>query len=198
MTEDLAATRRHLRRLRAALPEHELSRHTAAIAGHLLRGLRRRPRGLMLAGYFGIHGEVDLSPWLERLVADGYRVAMPMLDCQRTGRMQFRLWQPERALCRNAFGILEPCRRARRVWRRELDLVLLPVVGFDAAGNRLGMGGGYYDRYFARQRAPGRHRPRLVGIAHAFQELPGIPANAWDVPLDAVITELGWRRFPGR
>jgi len=71
--------------------------------------------------------------------------------------------------------------------------VLVPVVGFDRRGNRLGMGAGFYDRALRRRLDAGRpwRRPRLVGVAFARQELPGIAASAWDVPLDLIVTELG-------
>ncbi len=71
-----------------------------------------------------------------------------------------------------------------------LDLLLLPLVGFDADGHRLGMGGGFYDRTLAALRPPRcGQRPRLVGIAHDCQRLIQIVPRPWDIPLDAVVTE---------
>jgi 5-formyltetrahydrofolate cyclo-ligase len=74
-----------------------------------------------------------------------------------------------------------------------LDVVVLPLVGFDRRGNRLGMGAGYYDRALRRRLDTTRHwrRPRLVGVAFACQELPAIPVSPWDVPLDLIVTEHG-------
>jgi 5-formyltetrahydrofolate cyclo-ligase len=74
-----------------------------------------------------------------------------------------------------------------------IDVVVLPVVGFDRRGNRLGMGAGYYDRALRRRQDAARawRRPLLVGVAFACQELPAIPASPWDVPLDLIVTERG-------
>lgn len=189
------AIRLQLRRIRAGLSDKTLSRHSSAIAAHARRCLRLLgPR--ILAGYFGIRGEIDLTKLLVEQAADGTRIAMPILDRHRPGSMHFRVWSPGAPLCRNAFGIPEPCQDARRVWRRELDVVLVPLVAFDASGHRLGMGGGYYDRYFAPRLHSTGKRPRLIGIAHAFQQVPCVERQPWDVPLDAVITEAGWTRFP--
>ena len=192
--DSTAQTRARLRRTRAELSERALARNSAAICDHAQRCLRLlRPH--TLAGYFGIRGEIDITGLLESEALHGIRLAMPVLERHRPGQMHFRAWKPGQRLCRNGFGIAEPCPEAARVWRRELDTVLLPLVGFDAHGHRLGMGGGYYDRYFARNRLSRQRRPYLVGIAHDFQQVPTLTPNAWDVPLDAVITESGWRRF---
>jgi 5-formyltetrahydrofolate cyclo-ligase len=80
-------------------------------------------------------------------------------------------------------------RRARRP-ARALDLLFVPLVAFDDAGNRLGMGGGYYDRTLAYLRLR-RHwyRPRVIGLAHTLQRVASLPKNAWNVPVDAVVTE---------
>ncbi len=80
----------------------------------------------------------------------------------------------------------------RRLSARDLDLVFVPLVGFDATGMRLGMGAGYYDRAFAflRQRRHWRH-PRLIGLAYSFQQVPHIEGAPHDVRLNCVITEKG-------
>ena len=89
----------------------------------------------------------------------------------------------------NRLGIIEP-QTSRTVGARWLDLVLVPLVGFDAHGMRLGMGAGFYDRAFAYRRWRRAWRgPKLVGVGYAFQQLPEIVAAAHDVRLDAVVTE---------
>ena len=91
------------------------------------------------------------------------------------------------------FGIPEPARiHDRRIKSIALDLVLLPLVAFDTAGHRLGMGGGYYDHSFEFiRRRVHWNKPRLVGLAYEFQRLPLIEPEPWDVSLDAVATEQG-------
>src|SRR5690606_40461575 len=75
--------------------------------------------------------------------------------------------------------------------RRSPDL---PLVAFDARGNRLGMGGGFYDRTFARAPRARTLRPRLVGLAHHFQQVASLPAEPWDIPLDAIATDATDRK----
>jgi 5-formyltetrahydrofolate cyclo-ligase len=106
------------------------------------------------------------------------------------GELRFTRWRPGQALRANRYGIGEPVALARPP---RLDLVVLPLVAFDAQGRRLGMGGGYYDRRLARARAT--RRPLRVGYAFALQEVASVPAAAHDVALDAVVTERGVRRF---
>lgn len=188
--------RLRMRQQRAGLSDAVIAEHSAAISDHALRRLRLL-RPLTLAGYFGIRGEIDILPLLEQQSGRGVRIAIPILERHRPGRMHFRAWYPGAPLCHNAFGIPEPCHDAPRLWRRELDVVLLPLVAFDRTGYRLGMGGGYYDRYFARRRF-GSHRPRLIGVAHGFQQVAQLQRQPWDVPLDGVVTEGGWTWFHGR
>ena len=106
--------------------------------------------------------------------------------------MAFVALEPFARLERSSYGLLEPSshRRIRNIGAG-IDVVLVPLLGFDRAGHRLGMGGGFYDRMLRRRRDPGRawRRPRLVGIAYACQELEYIEPASWDVGLDYVVTE---------
>lgn len=108
--------------------------------------------------------------------------------------MRFQLWRPSEALVRNRFGIPEPRADPRRVVAlRRLDVVLVPLVGVDPRGQRLGMGGGYYDRALAHSRlsrqSPGVGRPVLIGVAFERQRVRALHVRRWDVPLDALVTE---------
>ena len=89
-------------------------------------------------------------------------------------------------------------RRSAPPWinTRALDLVLAPLVAFDDQGHRLGMGGGFYDRHFGG--LPERLRPLLVGVAHEIQRADALPTQPWDMPLDGILTEAGWRTFSPR
>jgi 5-formyltetrahydrofolate cyclo-ligase len=138
-------------------------------------------------------GEVNVRPCLEEAWRRGAAVFVPRITSRRRGRMAFVPWVPGIAQHRNAFGIDEPAEARRRASAVHLDVVVLPVVGFDRRGNRLGMGAGYYDRVLRRRLDPARRwrRPRLVGVAFACQELDAIAASPWDVPLDLIVTERG-------
>jgi 5-formyltetrahydrofolate cyclo-ligase len=107
--------------------------------------------------------------------------------------LRFARWLPHtQRLQRNRFNIPEP-RRARPLAAQQMQVILLPLTGFDAQGNRLGMGGGFYDRSL---RAPRRrHPPLLVGVAHTAQQVDELPTEAWDIPLDKVVTDSGSLRF---
>jgi 5-formyltetrahydrofolate cyclo-ligase len=106
--------------------------------------------------------------------------------------MNFLPFEPRLATATNFFGITEPTGGpARRLLPLQFDTIVVPLLGFDRRGTRLGMGAGYYDRTLRRRIDPARgfRRPRLIGVAYACQELPFIDAASWDVPLDYVVTE---------
>ena len=148
------------------------------------------------AAYLPHGGEVDLRPLLERAWRDGRESYLPVVG---RGRLRFLPYAPGTPLRRNRYGIAEPDLPARwQVRAQALDLILVPLVAYDPQGNRLGMGGGYYDRTFAFLHRRRWRRPLLVGAAFAFQRVPALHANPWDVPLDGVATELGLEWFPPR
>jgi 5-formyltetrahydrofolate cyclo-ligase len=153
--------------------------------------LRSRAR---VAGFIPHDGEIDVIPVLERLRSMGKSVYLPALH---GSRLCFLPWEPGTRLVLNRFGIPEPdINIDRRCPPYALDLVLMPLVAFDAAGNRLGMGAGYYDRTFAfLRRCNAGRRPLLLGVGFALQEVEALPTRAWDVPLHGVATETGARFF---
>ncbi|CCQ09874.1 5-formyltetrahydrofolate cyclo-ligase [Pseudoalteromonas luteoviolacea B = ATCC 29581] len=89
----------------------------------------------------------------------------------------------------NAYGILEPVLNCSEVCPiAQLDLLLMPLVAFDKQGNRMGMGGGYYDRTLASYYKQNWETPRLIGLAHDCQQVDELPTEVWDVPLQAILT----------
>lgn len=153
--------------------------------------LRRVSR---VACYLAGDGEMDLAPTLARLWNAGKQVYLPSLH---GSSLWFLPAIPATPMLRNRFGIPEPAvGPGTRVAPFALDLVLMPLVAFDPSGNRLGMGGGFYDRtfaYLARRRY--WRKPLLIGTAYDFQRLDSLPARPWDVPLHGVLTERGLERF---
>lgn len=180
--------------LRRALPARERSLRSHALCVQLARsGLLARAR--RIACFWPNDAEVDLSALFPRLWQTGKQVYLPVIAGSRLWFAPFRHDTP---LADNRFGIPEPAIGRRHACPLlALDIVLMPLVAFDGQGNRLGMGGGYYDRTFA-QRAHRTHlrRPLLVGTAFTFQRREHIDARSWDVRLDAAITEAGleWLR----
>lgn len=185
---NLGALRRSLRAGRRRIGPSARRAASAAVAKKL-SALPAFQRASRVAGYWPADGEIDPLPALARAFAAGKACYLPVLCPRRDGYLHFAPWWPGAPLRRNRFGIPEPI-TPHREWlaARMLDLVLVPLVGFDMAGNRLGMGGGYYDRSFDFVRPACWHRPRLVGVAFDSQRIDGLPRRAWDVPLDAVLT----------
>lgn len=190
------ALRRELRRQRSSLSPSEQAR----AAGQLARNLaatRLFRTSRRIAVYLPNDGEIATHPVMTRLWAMGKECFLPMLSRLRHDRLWFAPYLPDTALAGNRFGIPEPVVPAR-AWVRaqELDLILMPLVAFDSQGNRLGMGGGYYDKSlaFLRHRQAWR-KPHLIGLAHDFQQVPRLEAFPWDIPLHAVVTDRGAHLF---
>jgi 5-formyltetrahydrofolate cyclo-ligase len=144
--------------------------------------------------YLPNDGEIDpsgLMDWCHQMKKNVYLPVMPEGLIANKNCLLFQSFVPGTTpLVSGKFGILEPPFVMKDCIRPlMLNLVFLPLVGFDRKGNRLGMGGGYYDKTFA-YRLSDFHRPRLIGLAHSVQETEDIVPNPWDIPLDAVFTEL--------
>ncbi len=163
-----------------------------AVASTLL-ALPEVTRARQVAGYWAVRGELPLLGVVTRLPADSH-YCLPVLH--PTGSLRFAPWQPGAPILSNRFGIPEPANGTQALAPEQLDVVLMPLLGFTRAGDRLGTGGGWYDRSFAfRKLAPAP--PLLVGVGFACQELDHdwIP-QPWDVPLDAIVTERELIRSP--
>lgn len=189
---DRNTLRRQLRQQRRALSPQQ--RRQAA--HQLQRYLGSHPLFLHsqhIAFYLPNDGELDLQPLIERAWAMGKRCYLPVLSPLYHNRLWFAPYHPHSRLQTNRFGIPEP----KQNWRemrpvQSLDLILTPLVAFDDQGNRLGMGGGYYDRTLAYLRLR-KHwkKPRLIGTAYGFQQVSHLDAANWDVPLHGIATEQG-------
>ncbi|WP_185267696.1 5-formyltetrahydrofolate cyclo-ligase [Halopseudomonas xiamenensis] len=185
-----SALRRQLRSARRALTPQQ--QHQAS--QRLLRQLAQHPlfrRSRHIAFYLANDGEIDPAALLRHAQRLGKHCYLPVITGWPANRMHFQRLLPNQRWVRNRFGIREPLLNRglqARPWR--LQLVLMPLVGFDRAGNRLGMGGGFYDRTFAfRQRRQGWAGPQLLGLAHECQRVEQLPTAAWDIPLDGIVSD---------
>ncbi len=194
-SQDLSrpALRRKLRQARRALSP--LQQRLAARA--LYRQLAQHPlfrRARHLALYLPNDGEIDPRPLLRAAQKRGKATYLPVLAPWPRTRMVFQRVGSGERWTRNRFRISEPLAdagRQRKAWA--LDLVLLPLVGFDEQGGRLGMGGGFYDRslaYLARRK--NGHKPTLIGLAHECQKVDRLALASWDIPLAGTVTDAGW------
>jgi len=194
MTVDRAAHRRQLRaelrQRRRDLPAVQRIAGADRLAEHLL-GLPFAPSTGYVAGYWAMDGEIALHAWQLKLP----RSCAYCLPVLAGDILQFVPWRPGDPLVSNAYGIPEPdVSPGSRLDAEQMSLVVLPLVGFDRRGGRLGMGGGWYDRTFAfRQDRPAP--PWLVGAAFATQQVETLDVADWDVGLDAVCTESSTHVF---
>jgi len=187
MTTAREERRRDLRERRRAIPAQARIAAAEQLAGRLL-ALPFAPEAGAVAGYWATDGEIALHAWQLRL-PPAVSYCLPVIGDDAV--LRFAPWRPGAPLVSNRFGIPEPdVSSGMLLDPTELALVVMPLVGFDAGGNRLGMGGGWYDRGFAfRNAAASAPRPWLVGAGFAMQQLDAIEPAAWDVPMDAVCTE---------
>jgi 5-formyltetrahydrofolate cyclo-ligase len=174
------------RRRREASPAERMAAGEAVAAALLAHP--RFPSAGYVAGYWAMQGEVPLH-LLQLHLPEALVWCLPCV--QTDGSLRFAPWRPGDPLVSNRYGIPEPeLERESLLPAREMALVVLPLLGFSAEGNRLGMGGGYYDRTFAfRKDAPAP--PWLVGAGYSFQKLETLTAQPWDVRMDAIATEQG-------
>lgn len=185
--------RRALRERRDALSPPQRQRATAMITARLAAGDLLRA-GVRVGMYVSTGSEVDTSALLVLARQRGCRIYLPRISDYRLHHLQF--CRDGRGTLRpNRFGIGEPPAGAT-IDARWLDLILMPLLGFDATGNRIGSGAGYYDRLLWWRANGVDHRgPQLIGLAFQCQRLDRLPALPHDVPLDAAITESGWQYF---
>jgi len=186
--QDLRRQLRRRRRRTGSLKQR-LAAHAAARRLIALPEMRRARR---VAVFLAADGELDPAPLARLARARGAQLYLPVVARGPEQPLHFMPWYPGRTpLARNRFGIHEPRPEPhRRLPRRQLDVIVVPLVAFDARGFRLGMGGGFYDRSLAFIRRGWRgRRPRLIAAAYDFQRVAELPTRHWDVPLDIVVTE---------
>jgi 5-formyltetrahydrofolate cyclo-ligase len=155
----------------------------AQLAAHILRD-GPPPAGAIIAGFWPLPGEIDIRPLLNILAQRGHALALPETP-PRGQALTFRRYTPGSALLPGRFGTVHPAGEIIAP-----DVILVPLLAFDAAGNRLGYGGGYYDRTFAAHPAAFR-----LGCAFAVQEIPSVPTEPHDAKLHAIATEAGIQKF---
>ena len=184
MIQDRTTLRQQLRQRRRDLTAAARIAAAEALAGRIL-ALPFLPRQGHVAGYWAMDGEIGLHV-LQLRLPPGLVWCLPLHE---DGSLRFAPWRAGDALVSNRYGIPEPdVAPAACLGAQQLALAVMPLVGFDARGQRLGMGGGWYDRSFAFRRdraAP----PWLVGAGFSAQQVPALEAADWDVLPDAICTE---------
>lgn len=173
-----------MRRQRRALTELRQKSAAGSLASRLWR-LRCIRQANTIAAYWPVDGEINPLMFLRQAHRWRKRTYLPVINPARNV-LGFCQWHPGRSLRPNLFGIPEPGPGSPLMPVESIDVVLVPLVAFDALGHRLGMGGGFYDRTFARRK---RNLPLLVGIAHDFQQVERLAVAPWDIDLDMVVSD---------
>ncbi len=184
MTDPRSALRQQLRQRRRDIPAAQRLAAAEQLADALL-ALPFAPTDGHVAGYWALDGEIALHRWQMRL-PDTATYCLPVLAGDT---LRFAPWRPGQPLTANRYGIPEPdVAIGDTLAPAQMALVVAPLVGFDAQGRRLGMGGGWYDRSFAfRQSRPAP--PWLVGVGFSVQQVDALPVQPWDVAVDAICTD---------
>lgn len=169
------------------------SKQQAEASINLLKNLIKFPQFLKakrIAVYLASDGEMDLQPLIHQAWAMNKEVYLPVIKNKLSRELWFIHYTPETRLTQNRYKILEPDPHQNpRLAAHLLDIVFMPLVGFDADKNRLGMGGGFYDTTFAFKKQKPKSKPLLIGVAHECQRVEKIEAEEWDVGLDLVVTD---------
>ncbi len=183
MTDEKPSLRESAKARRAVLARGcpDFAERVARFAGDLAIA-----EGAVVSFYWPMGDEADPRTLANALAARGHTLALPVVVAKKSP-LHFRDWRDGDPLIVHAFGMHEPGERARAVTP---DVLLVPLLAFDARGTRLGYGGGFYDRALH-----ALETKRAIGVAYTGQEVETLPCQPHDHPLDAVITEKGVRHF---
>ncbi|WP_367298526.1 5-formyltetrahydrofolate cyclo-ligase [Hafnia alvei] len=182
--------RRSVRQLRKNLSA-DFQRQAAQDIAMRVMQLPRVQNAHTVSLFLSFDGELDTRPLIERLWQAGKSVYLPVLHPFSRGNLLFLHYAPESEMVLNHFGIEEPRLNVQKVLPvSRLDIIFTPLVAFDATGQRLGMGGGFYDRTLQDWESAYAQQcgPYPIGLAHDCQRVDALPVQEWDVPLPEIIT----------
>ena len=164
------------------LRENKLQKVKSINHNDIIKLLKKKGiKGKIVGGYYPYNNEIDCTQILKKLEKKNYIISLPKI--KKNSKMDFIQWSSKEPLVINKFGIPEPFDGKIKI----PDILLIPLLSFDAKLNRVGYGGGFYDRYIHRVKR--KKKPLLVGLAYSFQRVKSIPVNRYDKKLDFVVTE---------
>ncbi|SFR58063.1 5-formyltetrahydrofolate cyclo-ligase [Pseudidiomarina maritima] len=179
--------RRQLLDARASVSNAARDYAALQVGEHLLQ-LPELQQPCQIGSYFSVKAELPTHAINQRLMAQAHQLSLPILHPFRAGHLLFMQLNQTTQWTHNRFGIPEPELDVRHVTPlNQLNVLLVPLVGFDALGNRMGMGGGFYDRTLSAWRQ-GKINVLPIGLAMDCQYVDTLPVQPWDVPLSMVIT----------
>lgn len=189
-TPDIQSLRVKIRKKRSALSSHRTSQASTQICRLIIDANLIRDKK-HIAFYYPHGGEIDPGLLLAQALKMNKHCYLPVLHQDGSNQLGFVPFQPGCELKPNRYGIPEPAHKpGELISAQQLELVLLPLTGYDLQGNRVGMGKGYYDRTFAflkNRERPGK--PLLIGLAYSFQQVSKLTPQNWDIPLDGIVNE---------
>ena len=178
--QQLRQQMRETRQKQTALQQQQAAQHITEQALKLIE----QQQAKNIALYLAFDGEISTKPLINQLWQQGKHVYLPVLHPFVHGHLLFLRYLPDTPMKANKFGILEPHLNVKSVLPIEqLDIIFTPLVVFDRLGNRLGMGGGFYDRTLQNS----QHRFITVGLAHQCQQVEALPIESWDIPLEHIL-----------
>lgn len=190
--------RRHIRTCRKQLTQFQQDDAATQLAERLLQQVKQY-HAKRVALFLSMDGEINTGPAIDALWQMDIAVYLPVIHPFNHKTLLFIRYQPDTPLNRSHLGMLEPQLNCQQVCPLDqLDILFTPLVAFDAKGNRLGMGGGFYDRTLAGHYQHQRSQPQVFGLAHDCQQVDSIPVEPWDIPLAQIITPSIHIQSPAR
>lgn len=183
-----SALRTELKASLASFSDDDRRRMSDLLIGKLLADKQYQSANTILV-YAAMPTEASLDPLIEAALADGKRVCVPMIDWERKSMAAAEIHNLDTDLVVGRYGVRTPVEGCLLVEPDDIDLILIPGLGFDRGMNRLGRGAGFYDRMIEAFSPP---RPPLVGVCFETQIIAKVPTEAHDFPMDRVITENGF------
>lgn len=190
-----AQIRKKIRQQRRSLSSLQQSQHQKAVIRQLLQsGLLRKHKRIAI--YLDSDGELATNKIISLLHKMKKQVFLPTLFPFSKNKLLFLPFKKNTRLINNRFNIAEPRYFKRQVSVSSLHIIFMPLVAFDEQGNRIGMGGGFYDRTLSHCKLHNKSNlPLLIGLAHELQKIDAIDKQSWDIPLDGLLTEKKVRKY---
>ncbi|WP_213608911.1 5-formyltetrahydrofolate cyclo-ligase [Pseudoalteromonas sp.] len=191
MSNNRAQIRHDIRKARNNLSKNQQQLAAESLKVNFIQYLKsmNSAKKSHIALYLSNDGELDTSLLINELWSIEHAVYLPVIHPFNGANLLFQRYEKNSPMRANRYGILEPKLNCSQICPLPaLDYLLMPLVAFDKYGNRLGMGGGFYDRTLARLHEENWQQPQLIGLAHECQQVDKLPIESWDVPLKTIIT----------
>ncbi|MFY8326495.1 5-formyltetrahydrofolate cyclo-ligase [Pseudoalteromonas sp. ZZD1] len=191
MNNKRAQIRQEIRKKRNSLSKIEQKIAAKQLKVNFIQHLKttKSAKNSHIGIYFSNDAELDTSLLIKELWSKDHTLYLPVIHPFNGTTLYFQRYEENSPMRPNRYGILEPKLNCSQICPlQDLDYLLMPLVAFDSNGNRLGMGGGFYDKTLARYHNENWQKPQLIGLAHQCQHVESLPVESWDVPLNLIIT----------